>query len=115
MANKSSFLEHKNYPTIMFLALTIISLIVLFGFVDFVDDVDKGFTAYAIQQQNITPEVPAEITEEKIGEVYTMQAWSIFYIFLISLIILVALVSIVLKRTVQKNIIGENKEGGFIE
>ena len=112
---KNNFFEHKNYPSIMFLALTIISLTVLFGFVDFVEDIDKGFTAYVISQQNITPESTPTITEEKIGKVYTIQAWSIFYILIISLILLIAFISIVLKKTIQKNIKKEEEKGGFIE
>jgi len=109
---RTSFFESKNYPTIMFLAITIFSIIVLFGFVDFVDDVDKGFTAYVVAQQNITPELPINITEElePEREVYTIQAWSIFYTIIITVIIFVALSAIVLKNTIKKNIKEEDKQ-----
>lgn len=112
---KNNIFEHKNYPTIMFLGLIVISMIVLFSFVDFVEDIDKGFTAYVIQQQNITPELAEPTISDEVGEVYTMQAWSIFYVIIIFAIILVVALSLILKNTIQKNIAEEDKERGFIE
>ena len=115
MAN-NSFFEHKDYPTIMFLGLIIVSMIVLFSFVDFVDEVNKGFTAYVVQQQNV-PEYSVgavNISEAEIGEVYTIQAWSIFYVVLIVVIVLVVFLFVILKRTIEKNMEEEEKGGGFI-
>ena len=115
-----SFFESKNYPTIMFLALILLSIIILFSFVNFVQDVDEGLTAYAIAQQERI-EQPAEqelinqiteqnITESEEAEIYTTKAWSIFYIIIIAIIILVAAFSIILKKTIQRNIKEEDKE-----
>jgi len=126
MSSKNSynnFFENKNYPIIMFLAIITLSIILLFSFINFVEDVNKGLTTYAIQQQadeykqqqNITPNkeilenMAKELESEQETEVYTMQAWSIFYIIIIVVIILVAVLSITLKRTIQKNIKQEDE------
>ena len=113
---KNSFFESNNYPTIMFLVIIIFSIVLLFSFVDFVDDVDKGFTAYAIQEQNITNE--ETITQPPIktkleGEAYTIQAWGIYYISILIIIILVTFLSIVLKNTIKQDITKEDSGGIF--
>lgn len=109
--------ESKNYTPIMFLAITITSIILLFTFVDFVQDINEGITAYAIAQQDLDSnqsQIPTNITEEQ-GEIYTTQAWSIFYIIILAIITLVAFLSIALKRIVQKNIKNEEtKPEGMI-
>tara|TARA_Y100000310_G_scaffold13253_1_gene13548 strand:- start:1464 stop:1808 length:345 start_codon:yes stop_codon:yes gene_type:complete len=106
-----SFFESKNYTLIMFLAITLTSIILLFTFVDFVQDVNEGVTAYAIAQQNPNQQqTQTNITaEQEQGEIYTMQAWSIFYVAIGVIIILVGFLSVVLKRTVQKNIKDKEK------
>jgi len=116
MQNKS-FLEHPNYPTLMFLMIILTSLIILFSFVDFVEDIDKEFTAYVIQQQELTPEIPEPKIQEEInltaedkGKVYSLQAWGIFYTLIISVIILIAVLSVILKNTIKKNIKEKEKQ-----
>ena len=102
--------KNKQYPELMFLLITILSIIILFSFVDFVQDIDKGFTAYAIQQQNITPTQSINATEKETGEIYTIQAWGIFYLIIIVVILLIAFLAIILKKTVQKEIKEEEEE-----
>ena len=108
-----TFFENKNYTSIMFLAITITSILLLFTFVDFVQDVDEGITAYAIAQQNDSNPLQANenITEEQTqGKIYTVWAWSIFYIIVVVIIVLVAILLIILKRTVQGNIKEEDEK-----
>ena len=109
--------EHEDYPKIMFLGLIVMSMVVLFSFVDFVDDVNNGFTAYVIQEQNMAQDIPVLVNASgsEVGEIYTIQAWSIFYVAIIITIVLVAILFVILKRTVQKNIEEEDKSGGFLE
>jgi hypothetical protein len=108
-----TFFESKNYTSIMFLAILVTSIILLFTFVNLVQDIDNGITAHAIAQQNIgssqpPPRIPANLTKESLeGEIYTTQAWSIFYIVLIVIITIVAFLAITLKKTIQKNIKSE--------
>ena len=129
--SKNSFLETKNYRSIMFLLLIITSLILLFNFIDFVESIDKKITAYAINdnltdleteqlaEQTQTNQIPdqSEIdpeTESEQGKVYTTSAWSIFYIILIIIIILAAVLFITLKNTIEENIVEEEKQKGVI-
>lgn len=132
---ENNFFDHKDYPTIMFLAITFVSILLLFNFVNFIEEIDKGITAYAIQNQeenkNITPTVQ-EVKEEELiskpispepeieeneleGEMYTTFAWGIFYIIILAIIVLFAILSITLKNTVNTNIIEENSSGGFLK
>ena len=132
--SKNSFLESKNYHSIMFLLLIITSLILLFNFVDFVEDIDKKITAYAIgdnitdsetdqlAEQTQTDQIPEQTAEQieiesenQEGKVYTTGAWSIFYIILILIIILAAVLFITLKNTIEENILKEEEQKGIIQ
>lgn len=106
-----AFFESKNYNSIMFLLLTIVSILVLFNFVNFIEEINSGVTAYAIAEQNITQQTPkTNLTSENSGEMYTFQAWSIFYIGLITIIASIIFLSLNLKNTIQKNIEEEERE-----
>jgi hypothetical protein len=114
----NSIFESNNYPTIMFLAIMLVSIILLFNFVSFVEEIDNGITAYAIKENNATPEIKEEtkpiVTEDKLeGEVYTTFSWGIFYIIIIIIILLLAVLSITLKNTIKTNITEEDRLGVF--
>jgi len=110
---EDNFFEKKIHSPIRFLSIMVLSLIILFGFVGFIE-YDNGITGYAVNEDNLT-KVDKVVGDGDVGEVYTTKAWGIFYIFIISLVTLVAFVSVILKKTIWQNIAEETKSGGFVD
>jgi len=112
----NTIFESKNYPTIMFLAIILTSIILLFNFINFVEEINNQITGYAIseqEEQNTTSEIQ-EKAKPLIGEVYTTFAWGIFYIIIIIIVIIFTILSIILKNTIKINLIEEDKTRGFL-
>ena len=103
----------------MFLAISLMSIILLFSFVNSLEEIDNQITTHAVKEQE-TQEEEKEIIKEPIpqktlknnleGEVYTSFAWGMFYIIIWAILAFLAILTIVLKNTISKNIKQEESE-----
>ena len=110
-------LNSKYYPKIMFLAITVVSLLLLFNIVNIMDQVKmniekKSITGFAteIDRTNSPPNnIPNETnssthsTQPK-QEIYTTTSYTMYYSLIIGIIAAIFIIFSVLRSTIVKNI-----------
>ncbi len=116
-------LNSKYYPKIMYLALIVVSLLILFNFVNIIQDANnlekKAITGFAIENntnktQLSKTEIPKqekeEIPKEEKQELYSAKSYMMFYFLIIGIIATIFITFLSLKSTVKKDIEIEDEE-----
>jgi len=94
-----SLFEHPKYPTIMYISLILVCLLLFFNFVNILEspqEMEARITGFSVRE-NLNQ------TQES-GEVYTLQSYIIFYVTVISMCALIGIVFLRLNKTIWNNI-----------
>jgi hypothetical protein len=112
--------DSKYYPKIMFLAITVVSLLLLFNIVSITDQIKvniekKSITGFASSIDNSNNSILNVInvtnsTKSDKGEIYSTQSYMIYYILIVGIIAGIFITFSVLRSTVLKNIQREEEE-----
>lgn len=84
-----------NLITVISIGIVIVSLLIVFNIVGITNAVNNPTTGFAISEQEDeegmqeTPEKPAKILDEEQVELYSEQAYGLFYFILIILIVVI--------------------------
>lgn len=112
--------DSKYYPRIMFLAITVVSLLLLFNIVNITDKIKtnidkKPITGFAteIDRTNNSPENLTNYTGSPKSEIYTTRSYAMYYSLIIGIIAAIFITFFVLRSTIMKNIEIEEKSREF--
>ena len=116
-----NILKSKNYPRIMYLALIVVSLLILFTMVNILDTANEKFhhrlTGFAVSENGKINNSDSNITgnndEKNNSEIYTSKPYIIFYIFIVGILVAIVLTFFILSSTIKKNIDEEEKARKF--
>ena len=118
--------DSKYYPKIMFLALIVVSLLLLFNIVNITDKIKiniekKSITGFATEidrtinpatnTNNITNEANHSIKPEQ--EIYTTSSYAMYYSLILGIIAAILITFFVLRSTIMKNIEIEEESRRF--
>jgi hypothetical protein len=117
-------LNSKSYPKLMYLALIVVSLLILFNIVGILQTAnnkmhEKTITGFSIKNNIANPADASSInltgnnSMKKEPELYSSRPYIIFYIFLIGIIASILITFLVLSSTIKKNIELEENERRF--
>ncbi len=115
-----NLLNSKHYPRIMYLALIVVSLLILFNLINIIDIAndkikDRSLTGFAIENNNnnTSNNSTTDKSSSKKSELYTSRSYMIFYSFIIGLIVAIFITFLILRSTINKNIELEEKARKF--
>jgi hypothetical protein len=114
-------LNSKSYPKLMYLALIVVSLLILFNSVNILETAnnkmhEKTISGFAIENDitNLTTIPSINLTNNNSmpqkPELYSSKPYIIFYIFLIGIVTAILITFLVLRSTIDKDIELEENE-----
>jgi hypothetical protein len=96
--NKNNILirtfDSKYYPSLMFIAIITVTLLILFNFVGILDKTNiknKNFVTAHVIEENSTK---SNLNQTGQTEMYTIKSYSIFYFMLIGLVLVIGILSL---------------------
>lgn len=109
--------KNKSYPAMMYLLLSVVSILIVFSFVNIVEDMDKKLeqkiSGLAVLDNNLTNQTNTSESNLTKEEMHSMKSYLAFNTILISIIVLIFIVSFVLRSTILSNIKKEDEIRGF--
>jgi hypothetical protein len=92
MAN--NFFESPHYGSLMYMLIILVSILILFSFVNLTEKASQGVTAYAVSSNNSSSQ----------RELYSSSAYLGYIVLIGIVVILVILISIILGKTISRGI-----------